>query len=212
MNQFGLNCDRLRGHKEWCEIARRLTSRNLLTQILEGHCRTLEMEGKMLARRFIEFLDTSHARYELMPHPVAYTAWQTAFLSHVPEDEVAKTVIVKIDGKLFMAVLPASRHVDLGALASATKARQVRLASESEFKRIFPDCEVGAMPPFGNLYGVPVLVDATLAKDKRIAFNACSHSELMRMSYEEFAELVKPKVLEFTAEGEHALYVDDRPW
>lgn len=166
----------------------------------------------MLARKFIEFLDTFHAKYELIPHPAAYTAWETASRSHVPEEELAKTVILKIDGAPVMAVLPASRHVNLAVLWAATKAKTLRLASESEFKRHFPDCEVGAMPPFGNLYGVPVLVDESLTKAKEIAFNACSHSELVRISYKEFAELVKPTVLSFAAEGEHAVYLDDRLW
>ncbi len=166
----------------------------------------------MIARRFIEFLDSYHARYEYVPHPVAFTAWETASRSHVPEDELAKIVVFRLDGQIVMAVLPASRHVNPAALAAATNARTVRLASESEIKKIFPDCEVGAMPPFGNLYGIPVLVDASLAKCQQIAFNACSHSELVRMSYEDFAQLAKPKVLEFAAEGEHAVYFDDRPW
>jgi Ala-tRNA(Pro) deacylase len=166
----------------------------------------------MIARRFIEFLDTFHAKYELISHPVAYTAWETASRSHVPEEKLAKTVILKLDGAFVMVVLPASRHVNIAALGAAAKARTVRLASESEFKKRFPDCEVGAMPPFGNLYGIPVLVDASLAQEDEIVFNACSHSELMRMSYADFAELTKPTVLEFSAEGEHALYLDDRLW
>jgi Ala-tRNA(Pro) deacylase len=175
-----------------------------------GHLK--QQEVAMLARRFMEFLDTQKVRYGVIPHTTAYTSVETATRSHVPRNEIAKTVIVSLDGVLTMTVLPASRHVNLEALRVATGAERARIASESEFKRRFPDCEIGAMPPFGNLYGMTVLVDKALTHDKEIAFNACSHDELVRMSYEDFARVVKPKVLEFTAEGAHAVVLDDRLW
>jgi Ala-tRNA(Pro) deacylase len=110
---------------------------------------------------------------------------------------MAKTVIVKLDGKLAMAVLPSKYHVSLERLRLASSAGNVVLASESEFAREFPGCDEGAMPPFGNLYGMPVYVDTSLAEDEEIAFNACSHTELIQLAYKDFQELVKPKVAAF---------------
>ncbi len=112
--------------------------------------------------------------------------------------ELAKTVIVKLDGALGMAVLPASYQVDLLALKKVTGVADAALASEREFKQHFPDCETGAMPPFGNLYGIPVYVDETLTRDDEIAFNAGTHLQLIRMSFADFEKLVKPVVLAFS--------------
>jgi Ala-tRNA(Pro) deacylase len=130
-------------------------------------------------------------------HSTAYTAQEIASLAHIKGRDMAKTVIVKIDDQMAMVVLPASYHVDLSALKAAATAKTVALASESEFRGRFPECETGAMPPFGNLYGMPVFVEKTLTKDKEIAFNAGTHSELIRLSYEDFARLVQPKVIRF---------------
>jgi len=152
----------------------------------------------MPAKKLREFLDAQRVKYVAIPHEVSYTARQTATLSHVPNKELAKTVIVKIDGVLAMAVLPASYSVDLSLLRAATSARSVSLAKESEFQDRFPECEIGAMPPFGNLYGMDVYVDESLTKDEEIAFNAGSHYELLQMSYADFARLVQPRVLKFT--------------
>jgi len=145
-----------------------------------------------------EFLDNQGIQYKAIPHQVAYTARQTATVTHVPNKELAKTVIVKIDGLLAMAVLPASYPIDLSLLQAETGANSVRIAKESEFKDRFPECEIGAMPPFGNLYGMAVFVDESLTKDEEIAFNAGSHYELFQMSYADFERLVKPRVLKFT--------------
>jgi len=117
----------------------------------------------------------------------------------VPGKELAKTVIVKLDGRMAMAVLPASHRIVFDMLTQATGIRRAELTDEREFAALFPECEPGAMPPFGNLYGMDVLVADTLAEDEEIAFNACSHSELIRMLYKEFARLAQPKVLKFTA-------------
>jgi len=131
-------------------------------------------------------------------HTVAYTAKEIAALTHISNKELAKTVIVKIDGTMAMAVLPASYDVDLFALRAATDAKSVTLAKESEFEDRFPECDIGAMPPFGNLYGMAVCVDESLTKDKDIAFNAGTHEELLQVSYADFARLVKPTVLRFS--------------
>jgi len=153
----------------------------------------------MPAKKLREFLDSQNIAYKTMSHAVAYTARETAVLTHVSTKELAKTVIVKIDGVLAMAVIPASYEVDLSLLRAATGARIVTLAKESEFKDRFPECEIGAMPPFGNLYGMAVYVDESVTKDKEIAFNAGSHYELMQISYTDFERVVMPRVLKFTA-------------
>jgi len=146
-----------------------------------------------------DLLDDQHVKYVVISHSKAFTAQGIAAISHISGREVAKTVIVKLDGALGMAVLPASFQIDLLALKNVTGVREADLASEREFKQHFPDCETGAMPPFGNLYGIPVYVDKTLTQDKEIAFNACSHHELIKLSYADFERLVHPVVLDFAA-------------
>jgi Ala-tRNA(Pro) deacylase len=145
------------------------------------------------------FLDENQIRYVTITHSPAYTSQKTAASAHVPGKELAKTVIVKVDDKLAMAVLPGSYQVDFGQLKEAVGASKVELASEDDFRDAFSDCEVGAMPPFGNLYDMPVYVAETLSEDDEIAFNACSHTELIRMSYEDFSRLVKPTLVKFAA-------------
>jgi Ala-tRNA(Pro) deacylase len=128
-----------------------------------------------------EFLDRNRIQYLVISHSVAYTAQGIAALTHTPGKELAKTVMVMVDGRLAMAVVPASFRVDLYRLKKYLGADSVELASELEFRGRFPDCETGSMPPFGNLYGMDVFVDQALAEDKEIAFNAGSHRELVRM-------------------------------
>ncbi len=145
-----------------------------------------------------EFLDTYNIRYLIFSHSLAYTAQGIAALTHISGKELAKTVIVKIDGDLAMAVVPASRHVDLRLLKLATGARTVELASEQEFKDKFPDCEAGAMPPFGNLYGMAVYADESLTSIKEITFNAGTHRDLLRMDWADLVRLVEPKIVQIT--------------
>lgn len=151
----------------------------------------------MPMKQLAEFLDSNHIRYTTVSHSLAYTAQGVAALTHTPGEEMAKTVIVKIDGELAMAVLPASCHIDLAMLRAETGARKISLANEVEFMHHFPGCETGAMPPFGNLYGMKVFVEQSLTKDKQIAFNAGSHRELMRLAYDDFERLVQPTILRF---------------
>lgn len=153
----------------------------------------------MPVRQLREFLDNNRIKYVNLTHSVAYTAQEIAALMHIKGRELAKTVIVKVDDGLAMAVLPASFHVSLELLKQGTRANRVSLASEGDFRARFSGCETGAMPPFGNLYDMPVYVDRRLAEDDEIAFNAGTHHELIRMSYGDFARLVKPVVLEFAA-------------
>ncbi len=142
-----------------------------------------------------EFLDSQHIQYTTITHSAAFTAQGIAALTPIPGKELAKTVIVNVDDSLAMAVLPASLHVDLDLMKQVTGAKSVAIAHERDFQNCFPGCELGAMPPFGNLYDLPVYVDESLAKDTEIAFNAGSHYELIRMKYEDFAKLVKPIVV-----------------
>jgi Ala-tRNA(Pro) deacylase len=146
-----------------------------------------------------DFLDQHNVKYLVISHSVAYTAQGVAALAHVKGKELAKTVIVKLDGELAMAVVPASFHVDLVALRTAAGACTAVLATEAEFRDRFPDCELGSMPPFGNLYGMAVYADETLAHDEEIVFNAGSHRELVRMAWKDFEALVQPKIAPLAA-------------
>ena len=146
-----------------------------------------------------EYLDAHNIAYVVISHSPAYTAQGIAGLAHISGKELAKTVIVKLDGKLTMAVLPAKYHVDLVLLRTAVNAKAVTLAAEEEFGDRFPQCETGAMPPFGNLFGLDVFADDSLEKDKEIAFNAGTHRELIRMAWEDFKKLAEPKVIRFAA-------------
>jgi len=152
----------------------------------------------MSAPRLLEFLDSQHIKYSTIEHSPAYTAQEVAASSHTPGKELAKSVIVKIDSQVIMAVLPASRRINFDRLKQVSGAKTVELATEREFADLFPDCQLGAMPPFGNLYDVPVLVDESLTDDEEIVFNACNHHELIRLAFEDFTELVKPRILAFT--------------
>jgi Ala-tRNA(Pro) deacylase len=152
-------------------------------------------EVAMPAAMLKEFLDSHGVRYVSISHSVVFTAQEVASSAHVRGREMAKTVIVRIDGKLAMAVLPASPRVDVNLLKEATGAEHVEIATEDDFRGAFPGCELGAMPPFGNLYGMDVYVDHRLSMDKEIAFNAGTHRELIRMAYGDFELLVKPKVV-----------------
>jgi Ala-tRNA(Pro) deacylase len=152
----------------------------------------------MPVRKLREFLDSHHVKYVMISHSPAYTAQEIAGSAHIPGKELAKTVMVKIDGRIAMAVLPAAYKIDFELLKKTTGASKVELADEKEFKNLFPDCDVGAMPPFGNLYGLDVYVADKLVEDKEITFNAGSHTELIKLGYKDFVELVKPKVIKFS--------------
>jgi len=145
-----------------------------------------------------EYLDSHNVKYLVLSHSVAYTAQGIAALVHLSGKKLAKTVIVRIDGALAMAVVPASFHVDLDLLRTAAGAQTVEIATEREFKDAFPDCETGAMPPFGNLYGMAVYADPSLGEGEEITFNAGTHRELVRMTWVDVVRLVNPKVVNLT--------------
>ena len=152
----------------------------------------------MPVKKLKEFLDAQNVKYVGIFHSLTYTAQEIAASVHVKGKDVAKTVMVKLDGKMAMAVLPASHQVDFDHLRKASGAQDAVLATENEFKDLFPDCDIGAMPPFGNLYGMDVFVARALTEDKEIAFNAGSHYEMIRLAYEDFERLVNPKIADFS--------------
>ena len=152
----------------------------------------------MACGKLKKYLDDNNVPYVTITHSQAFTAQQVAASAHIKGREMAKTVIIKINDKLAMAVLPATYHVDFHLLKEITGNENVVLAHESEFKELFEDCELGAMPPFGNLYNMEVFVAQSLTEEVEIAFNAGTHSELIRMGYSDFERLVKPKILKFS--------------
>jgi Ala-tRNA(Pro) deacylase len=152
----------------------------------------------MVISKLRDFLDSHNVKYVVISHSLAFSAQEVAAMLHIPGREMAKTVIVNVGGKLAMAVLPASFNINFQRLMLAMGTGDAYLAPEAEFQELFPDCELGAMPPFGNLYGMDVYVAESLAEDDEIAFNAGSHTDLVKLSYADFAQLVKPKVLSFT--------------
>lgn len=154
----------------------------------------------MPEKKLRDFLDERGIKYLTISHSLAYTAQEIAASAHVHGRQVAKTVIVKIDKRFAMAVLPANYRVDLKKLGKACGVRKVKIASEEEFVELFPGCAVGAMPPFGNLFDMDVWVDSTLAEDEEIVFNAGSHTELVKLSYRDYEQLVQPRIAEFSTE------------
>lgn len=150
--------------------------------------------------RLEKYFREQGVKYEVRSHPEVYTAQEVAAVEHVPGRLVAKVVMGMIDGKPTQLVLPAPHRVDLAKLRSALGANECRLALEEEFANLFPDCEVGAMPPFGNLYNVPVVADRSLTEDPKIVFNAGTHRETMTVAYQDFARLVSPKMVDFAVQ------------
>jgi Ala-tRNA(Pro) deacylase len=155
----------------------------------------------MPLRRLVNFLDRNSVGYMTINHPRAVTAQEVAQESHISGKELAKTVIIKIDGELAMAVTSADRAVDLESLRRNLHVGSIDLAGEGEFDRLFPECETGAMPPFGNLYGMRVFLDRILAADEQIAFIAGNHREVILMPYHDYERLVRPAVVSFSGQA-----------
>jgi len=152
----------------------------------------------MTSRERLErYFKDNRVSFSVTPHVEVYTAQEVAAVEHVPGMYVAKVVIAMVDGTPTMLVLPAPFRVDIPMVTAALGARDVRLATEDEFAGLFPDCELGAMPPFGNLYNVPVVVDRRLTDDPKIVFSAGTHRETMTIAYSDFERLVRPTVAEF---------------
>ena len=146
------------------------------------------------------YLRAQGVPYKRQQHRRAFTAHEVAASEHLPDDMVAKVVIVFADADMVMLVLPASRQADLTKVAAALGAKRAWLADEHAFATVFPDCDIGAMPPFGNLYNLPVYVDRTLSTDETIVFQAGTHTDTMRMGYANYARLVHPTVVDIVQE------------
>jgi len=153
----------------------------------------------MPGQKIKKFLDEQKVKYVSINHSPAYTAQEVAESAHVPGRVMAKTVIVDMDGDMAMVVLPATRKIVLQDLRDISGSNRLKLASEEAFREKFPDCETGAMPPFGNLYGMQVYAAESLSEAGEIAFNAGTHTEVIKMGYGDFERLVRPKVMSFTA-------------
>lgn len=145
--------------------------------------------------RLSEYLDEHDKKYVIVKHSKAFTAQEVAASAHIPGKDMAKTVIMKIDGDLKMVVLPSTHQVDFDQVKKVLDAKEVELAAEEEFENLFPDCELGAMPPFGNLYDMETIVAESLTEDDEIAFNAGTHKELIKMAYRDFEELAQPEIM-----------------
>jgi Ala-tRNA(Pro) deacylase len=154
----------------------------------------------MPAQKLKHLLDQHKIKYISINHSPAYTARETAASTFVPRREFAKTIIVDIDGEKVMAVVSASRHVSIEALKNLAHANEARLASEDEFGELFPDCEVGAMPPFGSLYNMRVFVDEMVTEVDDLCFNAGSHEQILRMDCRDYLKLEQPAIGSFAIE------------
>lgn len=150
-----------------------------------------------VTERLKEFLDKNNVPYEVLRHDPAFTAQQLAASLHVPGRNFLKAVVVKLDGAPALTVLPAPLRINFKQLAAAAGAKKCQLATEAEFRQLFPDCEVGAMPPFGSLYNLPTYADESLTADREIVFNAGTHAEAIRMGYADFARLSNVRVGKF---------------
>jgi Ala-tRNA(Pro) deacylase len=151
-----------------------------------------------ILRKLKDYFEENNVPYEVGFHPEAFTAQEIAAAQHVPGKEMAKVVMVKADGKMLMLVLPASYQIDMKKLKKVLQSKKVSMAKEKAFEEFFPDCEVGAMPPFGNLYHLEVWVDQVLTEDTSIVFQAGNHIETVKVKYSDYARLVHPKVGDFS--------------
>lgn len=148
--------------------------------------------------RLRSFLDRERIPYQTLRHPPDFTAQETAAHTRTPGREFAKVVVVHVDGLPAMAVLPAHHRLDLAKLASELGAKDVELCREDELRKLFEDCEVGAEPPFGNLYGMPVFLSRAMADDLHVTFNAGSHEDVVRMPFVEYVKAVRPRIMDLS--------------
>lgn len=154
-----------------------------------------------LAKQLQNFLDSHQAKYAISSHHTAYTAREVASVEHLPAREVAKLVVVFGDGKYHMIVIPANRLVDFQEVRHTLGLSQARLATEDELAKLFPDCELGAMPPIGEIYGLPVFLDSSLLDEPMIAFNAGTHRDVIHMKTEDYRALVRPTMVALAREA-----------
>ena len=153
-----------------------------------------------ISRKLKTYLDKNKVKYSTLKHKEAFTAQEIAAAGHIPGKQVVKSVLIKADDKYILAVLPAIHLVDFSSLKKALKAKKVSLATENEISKVVPDFEIGAMPPFGSMFDLPVYADSILKEDKEIVFNAGTHKDMVKMKYKDFEKLAKPALGEF---GKH---------
>lgn len=149
----------------------------------------------MPLNKLINYLDEHDKKYVVVKHSPAFTAQEVAASAHIPGKDMVKTVMVKANNEMKMVVLPSTHNVDFDSIEDVLGADDVELASEEEFEDMFPNCELGAMPPFGNFYEMDTLVAEALTEDEEIAFNAGTHKELVKMNYSDYEELVNPDIM-----------------
>lgn len=159
--------------------------------------RNVAKEDQMPVQMLRRFLDKNKVKYTVISHSTAYTAQETAQSAHISGNEMVKTIIIKINNITAMIVMLAPQRIDLEQIKELAGTDQVRIASEFEFKNTFPDCEIGAISPFGNLYAIEVYVTKDVTECKDIIFNAGNHRELIKMKYKDFERLVHPGVIDF---------------
>ena len=152
----------------------------------------------------LRYLQSNKIEFQVLEHDPAFSAHDVAAVAHIPESEMAKAVLIKIDEHHWMAVLRADQRINQQMIRRVFGAKNVQLAHEEDLGMLFPDCQIGAMPPFGNLYGLPVLLEECLADDEEIVFNACTHTKAIRMKFKDFRHLAKPVIAGF-AEPVHAV-------
>lgn len=151
-----------------------------------------------VSKKLKGFLDENKVKYVVVAHSKAYTAQEIAASLHIPGNELAKSIIVKVDDGFAMVVLPASYRINFEMLKNVLGKKKVSLASEEDFKSLFPECEIGAMPPFGNLYDVPVYMAESLLADDEIFFNAGTHTEVIRLKMEDYKKLANPEIVKIS--------------
>jgi Ala-tRNA(Pro) deacylase len=164
--------------------------------------RYMSKEMAMPVKRITQYLKKEKVKYKTLKYKPAYTAQEVAASAHIPGHQLAKSVMVQIDGEMAMAVLSAAYQIDFNQLKKTLGAKKVTLATEKKFEDFLPDCELGSTPPFGNLYDLKVLVDKKLTAEETIAFCSGKHSELIQLAYQDFERLVKPEVIEFSIKPE----------
>jgi Ala-tRNA(Pro) deacylase len=152
----------------------------------------------------LKYLNDNNIHYQVLSHTQAFTAHQVAQASHVPDKAVAKTLLVKADDQYWMVVLGADQRLSERLLKHSLEAKQIHLAHEEDLEKFFPGCETSAMPPFGKLFGLPVIVEKRLTEDEEIVFNACTHTDSIRMKYEDYERLADPIVAEFAEEPQYS--------
>ena len=152
----------------------------------------------------LRYLNSNKVDFQVMEHDPAFSAHDVAVVTHVPEGEMAKAIVVRVDDHFWMAVLRSDQRVNQQMIRRVFGAKNVHLAHEEDLQVLFPDCQIGAMPPFGHLYGLPVMVEEGLAEDDEICFNACTHTKSIKMKFKDFRRLAKPVIAEF-ADSVHSM-------